>query len=129
MIGLTDVVILLANVELVAQREGAVALELLGELDGRVRGMRPVALPPLEAQLRVTIPVAAVTDHVEDVLLSGAHHALAVVVMRAVDVQVVVDVHLHRVSLPTQTGQKEITKTITNPWKMLESKCSFNQNS
>lgn len=107
MIPLTDVVILLADVELVAQREGAVALELLGELDGRVGGVRPVTLPPLEAHLGITAPVTAIADHVEDVLLSGAHHALAVVVMRAVDVQVVVDVHLHCVALPTQTGQAE----------------------
>ena len=69
--------------------------------------MGPVALPPLEAQLGVAVPVTAVTDHVEDILLAGAHHALAVVVVRAVDVQVVVDVHLHRVALPTQTGQTE----------------------
>ncbi|TNN78010.1 hypothetical protein EYF80_011764 [Liparis tanakae] len=84
---LTDVVVLLSDVELVAQREGAVALELLRELDGRVGRVGPVALPPLEAQLRVAVPVAAVADHVEDVLLAGAHHALAVVVVRAVDVQ------------------------------------------
>jgi len=94
-------------VELVAQREGAVALELLRELDGRVGRVGPVALPPLEAQLRVAVPVAVVADHVEDVLLAGAHHALAVVVVRAVDVQVVVDVHLHRVALAAQTGHAE----------------------
>lgn len=95
--------------KLVAQREGAVALELLGELDGRVGSVGPVALPPLEAQLGVTVPVAAATDHVEDVLLSGAHHALAVVVMRAVDVQVVVDVHRHRVALHMQTEEHKNT--------------------
>ena len=50
---LTYVVVLLAHVELIAQREGTVALELLGELDGRVGRMRPVALPALEAQLGV----------------------------------------------------------------------------
>lgn len=104
---LTDVVVLLSDVELVAQRKGAVALELLWELDGRVGGVWPVALPPLEAQLGLTVPVAAVADHVEDVLLAGAHHARAVVVVGAVDVQVVVDVDLHRVALPAQTGQHE----------------------
>lgn len=36
--------------------------------------MGPVALPALEAQLGVTHAVAAVADHVEDVLLS--HGAL-----------------------------------------------------
>lgn len=102
---LTDVVVFLADVELVAQREGAVALELLRELDGCVGGVGPVALPPLEAKLRVAVPVTTVADHVEDVLFSGAHHALAVIVMRAVDVQVVVDVHLHRVTLPAETVQ------------------------
>lgn len=107
---LTDVVVLLSNMELVAQREGAVSLELLRELDGCVWGVRAVTLPPLEAKLRVTVPVATVADHVKDVLLTGAHHALAVVVMRAVDVKVVVDVHLHRVALPAQTGHRHTDK-------------------
>lgn len=110
LIPLTDVVVLLSNVELVAQREGAVTLELLRELDGRVGSVGPVALPPLEAQLWVAVPVTAVADHVEDILLPGAHHALTVIVMRAVDVQVVVDVHLHCVALPTQTGDTEREK-------------------
>jgi len=104
---LTDVVVLLAHVELVAQREGAVALELLRELDGGVRRVRPVALPALEAQLGVAGAVAAVADHVEDVLLGhGAlqRPALAGVVVRAVDVQVVVDADLHRVSFPPQAA-------------------------
>lgn len=107
LIPLTDVVVLLSNVELVAQREGAVALELLRELDGCVGGMRSVTLPPLEAHLGVAVPVTTVTDHVEDVLLSGANHALAVVVVRAVDVQVVVNIHLHCVALPAQTGNRD----------------------
>lgn len=107
LIPLTDVIVLLSNVELVAQREGAVALELLRKLDGGMGGMRPVTFPPLEAQLGVAVPVATVTDHVEDVLLAGANHALAVVIMRAVDVQVVVDVHLHCVALPAQTGNTQ----------------------
>lgn len=102
---LTDVVVLLAHVELVAQREGAVPLELLRELDGSVRGVRPVALPALEALLGVAHAVAAVADHVKDVLLG--HGALqrpprGDVVMWAVDVQVVIDADLHRVPLPPQ---------------------------
>lgn len=104
---LTDVVVLLSNVELIAQREGAVALELLRELDRCMGGVGPVALPSLEAHLGVAVPVATVTDHVEDVLLTGAHHALAIVVMGAVDVQIVVDVHLHRVTLPAKTEPTE----------------------
>ena len=101
----------MAHVELVAQREGAVALKLLGELDGRVGRMRPVAFPPLEAQLRVAGAVAAVADHVEHVLLG--HGALwrppldAGVIVRAVDVQVVVDAHLHRVALPPQAAETD----------------------
>ena len=101
---LTDVVVLVSHVELVAQGEGAVALELLGELDGRVGGVRPVALPALEAQLRVAGAVAAVTDHVEHVLLGGA--PLAGVVVRAVDVQVVINIHLHRVAFSPQTTDR-----------------------
>lgn len=96
----------MAHVELVAQGEGAVALELLRELDGRVGRVRPVALPALEAHLGVAGAVATVANHVEDVLLS--HCALqrpplasgGSVVMRAVDVQVVVHCHLHCVALP-----------------------------
>lgn len=67
---LTDIIVLLANVELVAQREGAVALKLLRELDGSMRRMGPVALPALKALLGVAHAVATVIDHVEDVLLS-----------------------------------------------------------
>lgn len=64
--------------------------------------MGPVALPALEAQLGVAAAVATVADHVEDVLLGhGAlqRPPLGGVVVRAVDVQVVVDADLHRVSL------------------------------
>ena len=102
---LTDVVVLLAHVELVAERERAVPLELLGELDWCVGRVGAVTLPPLEAKLGVAGAVATVTDHVEDVLFPGAHHALAVVVVGAVDVQIVVHVHLHGVALPTQAGR------------------------
>lgn len=89
---LTDVVILVAHMEFVAEWEGAVALKLLGELDGRVRRVRPVTLPALEAELRVARTVAAVAHHVEHVLLS--YTPLAHVVVRTVDVQVIVHVHL-----------------------------------
>ena len=82
-------------------------MELLRELDGCMGGVGPVTLPPLEAQLGVTVPVTAVTDHVEDILLAGAHHALTVIVMRTVNIQIVVDIHLHRVALPTQTGHTQ----------------------
>lgn len=100
---LTNVVVIFSHEELVAEGEGTVALELLRELDGRVWRVRPVALPALEAQLWVTVAVAEVSDHVEHILLAGAA-PLAVVVVWAVDVQVVVDIHLHRVALSTETG-------------------------
>lgn len=64
---LTDVVIVMAHVELVAQGEGAVTLELLGELDGHIGGMGCmwlVALPPFEASLWVTGVIAMGADHV-----------------------------------------------------------------
>ena len=104
-IPLTYVVVLMTHVELVAQGEGTVALELLRELDGCVGRVRPVALPALEAHLGVAGAVAAVADHVEDVLLG--HSAFqcpplaggSSVVVWAVDVQVVVPRHLHRVAL------------------------------
>lgn len=66
---LTDIVVLLAHAELVAQWEGAVTLEFLRKLDGCVGRMWPVALPAFEAQLGVAGTVAAIADHVEDVLL------------------------------------------------------------
>lgn len=91
-LSLTDVVILVAHVEFIAEREGAVTLKLLGEFDRRVRCMRPVALPALEAELRVARAVAAVAHHVQHILLS--HAPLAHVVVRTVDVQVIVHVHL-----------------------------------
>ena len=100
----------MSHVKLVAQREGAVALELLGKLDGRVGGVRPVALPALKAHLRVARAVATVTDHVEHVLL---HHTplqrppLAQVVVRAVNVQVVIHTDLHCVAFSPQTREKK----------------------
>lgn len=89
---LTDVVVLVAHVEFIAEREGAVALKLLREFDRRVRRVRPVALPALEAELRVARAVAAVAHHVEHVLLG--HSPLAHVVVRTVDVQVIIHIHL-----------------------------------
>lgn len=70
----------------------------------------PVALPALEAQLGVAGVVAAVVDHVEDVLLGNdalQRPALTAVVVRAVDVQVVVDADLHGVALPPKPGFKK----------------------
>lgn len=92
----------MAHVELIAEREGTVALKLLREFDWCVRSMWPVALPTLEAHLRVTGAIATVANHVQYILLSHTtllHPPLARVVVRAVDVQVVIDVDLHSVAL------------------------------
>lgn len=91
--------------EFISQREGAVALELLGELDGAVRGVLPVAFPALGALARVASAVAAQVHHVQHVLLRPAAGPGAVVV-RTVDIQIVVHVHLHRVALSPQAGDK-----------------------
>lgn len=97
------------DVELVAKREGAVALELFREFDWCVRGVGTVTLPAFEAQLRVTRPVTTITDHVEHVLLCDA--SLAAVVVRTVDIQIVIDIHLHHVALLTKSDDtKKHTK-------------------
>lgn len=95
------------DVELVAEREGAVALELFREFDWCVRGVGTVTLPAFEAQLRVTRPVTTITDHVEHVLLCDA--SLAAVVVRTVDIQVVIDIHLDCVALLTKSDDKKET--------------------
>lgn len=106
MLLLTDVVVLSARSELKAKREGGEELELLGELERSVGALGPVALPALEALHAVVAGgVAVVVDHEEDVAL----HALQgerVLVVGAVDVQVVVDGHLHGV-LPMEKPADE----------------------
>lgn len=77
-----------------------------------MRRVGSVALPAFETQLGVTGAVAAVGDHVEDVLLRHAalqRPSLADVVVWAVDVQVVVDIDLHRESLPPESEIKTQT--------------------
>lgn len=94
---LTDVVVFVAWAKLKAQREGCEQLELLWELKGPVRTHWAVAFPALKAfHVVVAGGVAIIIDHVKDV----AFHALLrkmVLVVRTVDVQVVVDGHLHSV--------------------------------
>lgn len=92
----------MAHVELVAEREGTVALKLLREFDWCLWSMWAVALPALEAHLRVTGAIAAVANHVKYVLFGHSalrRPPLAGVVVRAVDVQVVIDVDLHSEAL------------------------------
>ena len=95
---LTDVVVALSLLELLAQREGGVALELLGELLGGVRGDWVSALP---AHLVVGLGPAGVVvlplHHVQHVALGILGRHLAQRVVRAHDVQVVVQPHLHGV--------------------------------
>ena len=96
---LTDVVVLVARAELEAQREGREELELLGELE-RAPGRRgPVALPALEAALPVVAGgVAFAVDHVQHLVLHALGRRQRCSVVRAVNVQVVVDAHLYGVA-------------------------------
>lgn len=120
---LTDVVVFMAWAELEAQGEGREQLELLRELQRPVRTHRPVAFPALEAfHVVVAGGVAVVVDHEKDV----AFHALlrkGVLVVRTVDVQVVVDGHLHRVF---SVHESEETNRGTNSQTLSENVTSFN---
>lgn len=83
--------------ELKAQGEGSEELELLREAQGPVGAAGTVALPALEATHPVLAgSVALVVDHEQDVALHAPVGRKALVV-RAVDVQVVVNVHCHPV--------------------------------
>ena len=94
---LTDVVVLVSRAEFEAQREGREELELLGEAQGAVGALWPVALPALEASHAVLAGgVAVMVHHEEDVALHPTVRLRGVVVW-AVDVQVVVDTDRHGV--------------------------------
>lgn len=110
-IALTDVVIFVACVELVAQGEGAVPLELLGKFDGAVRRVRAITFPTLEALADVAGPVALIVHHIKNVLL----HPMVgdgLIVVRTVDVQVVIDVHLDGVAITPQAERKKETQVV-----------------
>ena len=98
---LTDIIVALALAELLAQGEGREPLELLGELLRGVGCERVAALP---AHLVVGLGLAGVVvlllHHVEDVALSVLRRHLAQRVVGTHDVQVVVELHLHRVVVP-----------------------------
>lgn len=102
---LTDVVVLMSRPELEAQAEGREQLELLGELERPVGALWPVALPAFKAvPVVVAAHVAVVVHHVENVVL----HALGRLwhlVVRTVDVQVVIDCHLHCVVTPEEPDE------------------------
>lgn len=104
--GLTYVVVLSARSELEAQGEGGEELELLRELERSVGRVRPVALPAFEALGGVvTRAVAIIVDHVEDVALSPLHWH-RVLIVRAVDIQVVVNAHVDVVVPTMEPGVK-----------------------
>lgn len=104
----------MSRAELEAQREGCKELEFLGELERPTGAEWPIALPAFEASDEVVAgDVAVVANHVEYVTL----HALGRewrLVMRTVDVQIVVDGHLHRVlTVYESAGKTQATKTNT----------------
>lgn len=93
---LTDIVVALPLSELLPQGEGGEALELLRELLGCVGGEGSRALPAqLVEGARLAHLVVLLLHHVEHVTLGGVRRHLAVGVVRADDVQVVVDSNLH----------------------------------
>lgn len=106
---LTDVVVFVAWAKLKAQREGCEELELLWELKGPVWTHWAVAFPALEAfHVVVAGGVAVIVDHKKDVTF----HALLrkmVLVVRTVDVQVVVDGHLHCVFTMQESAKQRQT--------------------
>lgn len=102
---LTYVVVLVARPELEAEAERREQLELLGELERAVGALRPVTLPAFEAFAAVVAGgEAVVVDHEQHVSL----HLLRLrpVVVRAVNVQVVVNGHLHRVLASMEPAHK-----------------------
>lgn len=93
--------------EFEAQAEGCEQLELLWELERAAGALRPVALPALEAlPVVVAAGVAIIVHHVQHVVF----HALGWfwdLVVRTVDVQVVIDGHLHSVVAMEKPVEKE----------------------
>lgn len=110
---LTDVVVALSLAELLAQRERREALELFRELLGRVGGEGPGALPAqLIERVRLAHLVVLQVHHVEHVALGLLGRDLAALVVRADDVQVVVDAHVHRVLVAYEALDRERGKKL-----------------
>lgn len=106
---LTDVVVLVSGAELEAKREGGEELEFLGESERPVWTLRPVALPALKAPHPVlTAQIAVVVDHEEDVALHAAV-GLRALVVRAINVQIVIDVDRHGVFSMPKPGNTQNT--------------------
>lgn len=119
---LTDVVVLVTRSKLEAEAEGGEELELLGELEGAVGALRPVALPAFEAPPPVVAGgVAVVVHHVQHVVL----HELArlrLLVVRTVDIQIVVDGHLHGVLAQKEPGRRSDVISCWLTFRMTEEK-------
>lgn len=110
---LTDVVVALSLAELLAQCERCEALELFGELLRRVGGEGPGTLPAqLIERVRLAHLVVLKVHHVEDVALGLLGRDLATLVVRADDVQVVVDAHVHCVLVTYKAGEREREREI-----------------
>lgn len=106
--------------ELEAQAEGCEQLELLREFERPVGALGPVTLPAFEAlPVMVAGRVPVVVDHVQDVVLHALRWLWPLVV-RTVDVQVVVDRHLHRV-----VTSKEPEEDKHSPVQLTDSLCFY----
>lgn len=99
---LTDVEVFPAWSEFESQRKGCEELELLRELERPIGRVGPVALPPLEPFGRVVAGAVAVeVHHVQDVALRPVFRD-GVLVVRAENVQVVVDADVDVVVAPLE---------------------------
>lgn len=94
---LTAVVVMTAWEKLKAQREGGEPLDLLGEAHRAEGSVWSVALPPLDGASGFHATLEGGLGHQVEgqrLRLGGARAAAAAWVVRAVNVQVVVEVHL-----------------------------------
>lgn len=100
-----DIIIVLPGGELEAQREGGVPLDLLGESDWPLGCVGAVTFPAFEGLGGLIAAFVALTfHHVEEEAL-GVLGGDPAVVVRTVDVQVVVDLHPHRIILQEPAGR------------------------
>lgn len=114
---LTDIIIALSLPELLSQGEGGEALKLLREFFRSMRSEGPRALPAeLIEGVRLAHLVVLSLHHVQHVTLSRMRRHLAVGVVRADDVQIVIDAHFHRILIPLKAaGETERdTRLLTN---------------
>lgn len=109
---LTNIVITFSLAKLLAQSEGSVALELLGELLRSVGSEGSGALPAqLVEGLGLACLIVLQLHHVQHVPLGLLRWDLATSVVRAHDVKVVIDADLYSVIVPQKTKGKKERKT------------------